>query len=196
MPYNLNASKNNDMPKYTIRFRGAALIPYINQMAPCRMNLTMDTIKGILESLYRRPMRLEVKYVDPNQKEWEINYTNYRKILPASGGVSSMQTHQEFTPIPSHMGPVPEPELIPVATEEDIDMGYYPYIEEGEELGDLPDDYDLDGNGVVRTDPAVVQPDEVVVEDLPNVDDETQETPPVSQTNTQQPHRSKNRHRR
>lgn len=194
MPYKLNAANDNTTPKYAIRFRGAALIPYINQMAPCRMNLTMDTIKGILESLYRRPMRLEVKYVDANQKEWEINYTNYRKILPAGGSVPPLPQEQA-APIPPATEPAPEPELIPVATEEMIGEGYQPYVGEDEELDDLPDEYDLDGAGVVRTDPAV-QPDEVEVEDLPDIDDQTQDVQPVLKTSApQQPRHSKNRHR-
>lgn len=74
----------NGDPKFTIRFRGSAMIPRLNQMAPCRLELTFDAITQILESLYRRPMFLEVYYIDNHDREWEITYSNYMKILPLS----------------------------------------------------------------------------------------------------------------
>lgn len=81
MPYKSNRQLSEER-KYLIRFRGSAIIPRLNQMAPCRLELTIDTIGSILESLYRRPLRMEVMYVDKSGKEWELKYSNYRKILP------------------------------------------------------------------------------------------------------------------
>lgn len=74
--------KSNITKKFPIRFRGSAMIPKLNQFSPCRVDLSFDAIESILETLYRRPMFLEVYYVDKSGHEWEINYTNFRKILP------------------------------------------------------------------------------------------------------------------
>ena len=104
MPYSL-IKENPNEPRYPIRFRGAAMIPRINQMAPCRVELTMRAITEVMESLYRHPLRLEVFYVDPNKREWEINFMNYKKILP-SAPVKKIEEPQveiveEYNPFPT-----------------------------------------------------------------------------------------------
>lgn len=103
MPYSL-IKENPNEPRYPIRFRGAAMIPRINQMAPCRVELTMRAITEVMESLYRHPLRLEVFYVDPNKREWEINFMNYKKILPSSpvkkAEEPKVEIVEEYNPFP------------------------------------------------------------------------------------------------
>ena len=81
MPYNINSPADNS-PKYQIHIRGTAMIPRLNQMAPCRVNLSYNMIETLLESLHRHPLRVEVMYVDASGKEWALTYANFRKILP------------------------------------------------------------------------------------------------------------------
>ena len=109
MPYMLNRPEDKSR-KFLIRFRGAAMIPRLNQMAPCRVELSLEAIGQILESLYRHPLRLEVKYVDPSKREWDINYSNYMKILPVNvpvepviGETPMFTPVEESTPIDNHL---------------------------------------------------------------------------------------------
>lgn len=146
MPYDLHKPADNS-PKYLIRFRGGAMIPRINQMAPCRVELTCNAIETILESLYRRPLLLEVFYVDTNGREWEINFTNYKKILPKEPAkeveppktpkVSNEETDMKMEPIPvATSDMVVEKTEIPNATEE-MNSGVVELDHEKEEVLDI-----------------------------------------------------------
>lgn len=119
MAYNV---KSTNEPTYKIRFRGGAMIPRIAQMAPCRLDLTYKVIESILESLYRRPLLLEVYYVDVNGKEWPINYGNYKKVLPKLPETPKVPGKLvEKTPEVKKEDPMPKP-IEPVAQEEPVEI--------------------------------------------------------------------------
>lgn len=126
MPYQVNQNDASD-PKYDIRVRGTAMIPRLNQMAPLRTKLTLTAIEQILESLYRRPVRIEVKYIDRAGKEWELTYANFRKIIlsdvpppkPDNGGgeEGGLENKEPGTPA----GPPNVDDLPPLNDDEDPD---------------------------------------------------------------------------
>lgn len=140
MPYKSNRQLSEER-KYLIRFRGSAIIPRLNQMAPCRLELTMDTIGSILESLYRRPLRMEVMYVDKFGKEWELKYNNYRKILPTEEEkivLKAIKTPDPITTETSEFVEIPTVVEQPVITEIPIVIEK-PMIQETTVSDDIPE---------------------------------------------------------
>lgn len=160
MPYSLKKTEDNS-PKYTIRFRGAAMIPKLNQMAPCRVELSLSAISQILESLYRRPMRLEVKYIDKNKREWEINYSNYMKILPVNQNAekkNNSDTDVVVTPVVEPVNNIIEPTYTSNVTDQTVSS-------------DVNDDIESTLNDIDDTDSVEDEFDEDTSEDLPTTDD-------------------------
>lgn len=122
--------------KYPIRFRGTAMIPKLNQFAPCRVELNITAIESILETLYRRPMFLEMYYVDPSDREWELTYSNFRKILPTTNSTPTptpTETHVENNNPSPNITTYEESTPQEEPTEEDDDIVEDEYDESTEE---------------------------------------------------------------
>lgn len=189
MPYDPKKQDTGGM-KYPVRFRGCAMIPRINQMAPCRMELTLPMIETILESLHTRPRILEVYYVDANGKEWEINYGNFKKIIP---------TAKNRKPEPVH---TMTPEEIPQANHSSTpDVSKEEISDPAKMKSESDDTSEKDGDDTVTNvaDMSDREMEAVVLEDETNEEEnDPTEVPPQYQSadNNQYQNRGKHNHRR